>query len=291
MVVTRRDGAEHAKVLDFGLAKLRERGADRARDQLGRAGDRDALLHGARAGARRATRRARRHLQPGRDALPRADRRAAVRRAVADERAVEAPHRRRRAAAQRAPERRCRPRPIASCCARWPSRRAIATRRPRRCSRISSARSRRRAARRRRSRPWRCGVRRRRRAPARRRRCARPRGRARRRPSRDASAAADGARPPCARSIGRRRRRDDGERLAAARTSTTTSGRCAGSGCCGGWLSRWSGWPSPARGAFVLRRGRANARRRPRARAQQHRRVREPARVGGAGARERSARR
>ena len=99
MVVQRRDGVEHAKVLDFGLAKLRERGADRARDQLRRAGDRDALLHGARAGARRGARRARRHLQPGRDAVPRADRRAAVRRAVADERAVEAPHRRRRAAA------------------------------------------------------------------------------------------------------------------------------------------------------------------------------------------------
>ena len=47
MVVRRREGVEHAKVLDFGLAKLRERGADRTRDQLGRAGDRDAVLHGA----------------------------------------------------------------------------------------------------------------------------------------------------------------------------------------------------------------------------------------------------
>ena len=86
-------------------ARLRPREAARARraeraHQLGRAGDRHAVLHGARAGARRGSRRARRYLQPGRDAVPRADRRAAVRRAVADERALEAPHRRRRAAAQ-----------------------------------------------------------------------------------------------------------------------------------------------------------------------------------------------
>ena len=30
MVIHRREGVEHAKVLDFGLAKLRERGARRA---------------------------------------------------------------------------------------------------------------------------------------------------------------------------------------------------------------------------------------------------------------------
>ena len=96
MVVRRRDGAEHVKVLDFGLAKLRERATDPVAPsrQLRRPGDRDAVLHGARAGARRAARRARRSLQRRRDALPRADRRAAVRRAFADERARQAPHRR-----------------------------------------------------------------------------------------------------------------------------------------------------------------------------------------------------
>ncbi len=99
MVVHRRDvGAREDPRLRSGeAARARPRSA---RHQLGRAGDRDAVLHGARTGARRGSRRARRHLQPGRDAVPRVDGRAAVRRAVADERALEAPHRRRRAAAQ-----------------------------------------------------------------------------------------------------------------------------------------------------------------------------------------------
>ena len=106
-------------------AGLRAREAARARrgergDQHGRAGDRHALLHGARAGARRAARRARGHLQPRRDAVPRADGRAAVRRAVAHAACCRSTDRSRRAAAQpRARAARCRSRPTASCCARW----------------------------------------------------------------------------------------------------------------------------------------------------------------------------
>ena len=73
MVVHRREGvgARRSPRLRPGeAARARRR---RARDQRGRAGDRDALLHGAGAGARRGSRRARRSLQPRRHALSRAD--------------------------------------------------------------------------------------------------------------------------------------------------------------------------------------------------------------------------
>ena len=255
MVVHRRDGRSTRRCSTSGSPKLRERGRRRARDQLGRTGDRDAVLHGAGAGARRGSRRARRHLQPGRDAVPRAHRRAAVRRAVADERAVEAPHRRRRAAARpRARAVRCRPTRIASCCARWRRPSRIATRRPRRCSRISSARSRRPGAE-----PTSVATvalraaRRRRRAPrARRPRCRsalRPRAQRAWRHAPHAAAAATRR--------GRRRRgarhlrgalglgrasisAEDGEYGSAcvAPTSTTTNGRCAASDWCDGWCCR-----------------------------------------------------
>ncbi len=99
MVVHRREGVEHAKVLDFGLAKLRERAEARAISTGGQVIGTPYYMAPEQVRGERA-RRARGHLQPGRDAVSRAHRRAAVRRAVADERAVEAPHRRRRPAAQ-----------------------------------------------------------------------------------------------------------------------------------------------------------------------------------------------
>ena len=71
MSIRRRDGTEHAKVLDFGLAKLRERDESAAITAGGQV-RRHAVLHVARAGPRRGARPARRRLQPGRDALPRA---------------------------------------------------------------------------------------------------------------------------------------------------------------------------------------------------------------------------
>ena len=99
MVHRRRDGSEHVKVLDFGLAKLRERDESAAittgKQILGTPYYMSPeQVRGETAGS------ARRRLQPGRDAVSRAHGRAAVQRAVAHGRAVEAHHRSRRAAAR-----------------------------------------------------------------------------------------------------------------------------------------------------------------------------------------------
>ena len=73
VVIPRRDGTETAKVLDFGLAKLRERTDVTADITSAKSGRRYALLHVARAGPLRAARRPHGHLQPGRDLVPGAD--------------------------------------------------------------------------------------------------------------------------------------------------------------------------------------------------------------------------
>ena len=249
MVVHRRDvGArEDSRLRSREAARARPRSA---RHQLGRAGDRDAVLHGARTGARRGSRRARRHLQPGRDAVPRVDGRAAVRRAVADERALEAPHRRRRAAAQP------RARPVAA--ARRGSHRAARDGEVRRGSlrvgRGGAARSRARArvagrgaaiggdGRAAPARRAGDGARHGRGAHVAARRCGRraraspPRSRRRRRrwrsripPSHPSVRSPRWPRPP---------RRTATWIACVAPTSTTTNGRCAGNGWCAGWCFR-----------------------------------------------------
>jgi eukaryotic-like serine/threonine-protein kinase len=141
MVVKRRDGAEHVKILDFGLAKLRERTTDSDLSSVSSGGqvigtpyymapeqvrgeplDARADLYSVGATLYR--------VLTGVTPFDAPSPMSVLAKHLTDD--VVPP-------CTRAPERALPPRPIGSCCARWRRRFRTATRRPWRCAMISSA--------------------------------------------------------------------------------------------------------------------------------------------------------